>query len=173
MAKKRRSGSKVSLETFQIPWIDLGDLTTSQAAPAATARDYAAVVALTATGIVLWDVNYGYNVSEIRFSTTADADAHVVDVLVASGEDEFVRACTLTLTGGTQTAPAGARPTAGTFVDTMVLSNSAWPGDIEVIESGNNYISRLLIDLLGYDKIIFHATSLEGSSTLTIEGRGF
>ncbi len=171
---KRKNISKIGLATPLISWIDLGDLSSSQAALAVTARDYAAVVALAAAKKVLWDVQIGYNCIEVRFSTDAAADAQVVDVLAASGEDEFVRIATLTLTGGAQTAPAKARAVAGTYCDTMVISNTAWHGSIEVVEGGaNDYISRFVVDLLGYDKVLFHATTLAGSTTITIEGRGF
>lgn len=173
MAKQKKGGS-TCLATPLIGWIDIGDLSTAQAAPAATARAYATVIALTSTGIALWDVSYGYNCIEVRFSTTADADAQVVDVLVSSGEDQFVRCATLTLTGGTQTAPAGARATAGVYCDTMVLSNNAWPGSMEVVQGGGtDYIARFTMDLLGYDKVLFHATTLADSTSITIEGRGF
>lgn len=174
MPNRRSGSSRVTLETFQIGWIDLGDITTAQAAPAVTARAYATVNALTATGIVKWDVRYGYNCIEVRFSTNADADSSVVDVLVASGNDHYVRAATLTLTGGTQTAPIGARAAAGVYVDTIVISNKEWHGDMQVVQaSGGNYIARFVMDLLGYEKVVFHATTLQASSTLTIEGRGF
>ena len=171
---KQKSIRKISIATPLITWIDIGDLSTSQAAPAATARASATVLALTATGIALWDIPIGYNCIEVRFSTKADGDDQVVDVLAASGTDEFVRVATLTLKGGTQTAPAGARATAGVYCDTMVISNKAWPGDMEVVEGGgNDYIARFVMDLLGYDKILFHATTLKASTIITVEGRGF
>ena len=171
---KKKGSPRSAIETLQIPWIDLGDITASQAAPAVTARAYAAVVALGSTKVKLWDLPVGYNCIEIRFSTTAAADADVVDVLVASGEDHFVRVATLTLTGGAQTAPVGARAVAGTFVDTIVVTNKRWHGAIEVVQAaGGDYVARFTMDMLGYDKVVFHATTLESSSTLTIEGRGF
>jgi len=173
MAKRRAIG-KISLATPLITWIDIGDLSSSQAAPAVTARDYATVLALTSTGIALWDVRLGYNCIEARFSTDADGDDQVVDILVASGEDEFVRAGTLTLKGGKQTAPVGARAAAGVYCDTMILNNKAWDGDMEVVQGGGtDYIARFAMDLLGYDKVLFHATTLANSTTITIEGRGF
>ena len=171
---KRLTVGKINPVSSIIPWIDLGDLSSSQAAPGNTARAYDTVLALTATGIALWDIPIGYTCIEVRFSTTADADSQVVDVMAASGEDEFVRIATLTLTGGKQTAPAGARAVAGTYCDTMVLTNNKWPGAMEVVENaGADYISRFMMDLLGYDKILFHATTLAGSTSITIEGRGF
>jgi len=171
---KRRSGSKTALETTQITWIDLGDITASQAAPAVTARAYATVAALGATKVKLWDIPLGYNCIEIRFSTNAASDDHVVDVLVASGEDHFVRVATLALEGRSQTAPATARPSAGVFVDTITISNKAWHGDMEVVQAeATDYIARFTMDLMGYDKIVFHATTLKASGTITIEGRGF
>lgn len=174
MPNRRSGSSRVTVETFQIGWIDLGDITTSQAAPAVTARAYATVNALTATGIVAWDVRYGYNCIEVRFSTNADAEAHVIDVLVSSGVDHYVRVATLTLTGGTQTAPIGARAAAGVYVDTIVISNQEWHGDMEVVQaSGTNYIARFSMDLMGYEKVLFHATTLAANKTITIEGRGF
>lgn len=174
MPNRRSGSSRVTVETFQIGWVDLGDITAEQAAPAVTARAYATVKALTATGIVEWNVRHGYNCIETRFSTNADGEAHVVDVLVSSGEDHFVRAATLTLTGGTQTAPIGARAAAGVFVDTIVISNKAWHGDMDVVQAaGENYIARFVMDLMGYEKVLFHATTLTADKTITIEGRGF
>ena len=173
MSDKRVTGRKTAIETQQINWVDLGDLSSAQAAIGVTARAYATVLALTSTGIVHWNVPMSYNCIEVRFSTDAEDDAQVIDVLVSSGSDQFVRAATLTLTGGTQTAPAGARAAAGVYCDTMVLSNNAWHGEMEVVQSGTDYIARFTMDLLGYDHVVFHATTLAANTTITIEGRGF
>jgi len=150
------------------PWGLVGSITASKAALGVTGRKPADIAAFAAGSYALWEVPLRINTAEIKFSTTADADGQVVNVYAARGNSDYVFVMTLTLTGGTQTGP-----NSDVYVDTIVESAAAWKASsTQVINSAGNHIARWRIDLDGYSRVLFVATTLVTSSTLRIEGSG-
>jgi len=152
------------LATVQETWTTLGTITASQATLAVGGRDYATVDALATTKTVTFEPQIWANDMELRFQTTADADAHVVEMWIARGRtDHYDLAAVLTLTGGKQVADG-----AYVFVDTITATETfSVPGTI--IHSAADSIARYDVNLDGYSRVVFIATTLECSSTLTIQ----
>ena len=151
------------------PWGLIGEITASKAALAITGRKASDIAAFARGSYALWEVPLRINTAEIKFSTTADADAHVVDVYAARGNSDYVLVGTLTLTGGTQTGP-----NSDVYVDTMVESDIDWEASgTDVIRSTGDHIARWYIKLMGYSRLLFIATTLETDATLRIEGSGY
>ena len=150
------------------PWGLIGEITASKAALGVTGRQAADVAAFAAGSYALWEVPIRVNTAEIKFATDADADAHVVNVYAARGNSDYALIGALTLTGGTQTGPDS-----NVYVDTMVEGTMVWKSSgTQVIDTANNGISRWRIDLDGYSRLLFIATTLASSTTLQVYGSG-
>ena len=150
------------------PWGLIGEITASKAALAVTGRKASDIAAFARGSYALWEVPLRINTAEIKFSTTADADAHVVDVYAARGNSDYVLVGTLTLTGGTQTGP-----NSNVYVDTIVEGGIVWNTSCtEVINTAGNHIARWIINLVGYNRILFIATTLASNTTLQVYGSG-
>jgi len=108
------------------------------------------------------------NAVEVRFQTTADADSHVVEMWGSRMHDHFTLLATLTLTGGTQEADNDLY-----FVDTIVATNEKLPQAGTVCDSATNRICRYYVDLAGYDKVLFLASTLETDASLAIQMAGY
>ena len=150
------------------PWGLIGSITASKSALGVTGRKASDVAAFASGSYALWEVPLRINTAEIEFSTTADADSQVVNVYAARGNSDYVFVGTLTLTGGTQTGP-----NSNVYVDTIVEGGVVWKSSgTEVINSAGNHIARWMINLVGYSRVLFIATTLVASSTLQIYGSG-
>jgi len=169
-------GAVVSVATPQSLWDDIGTITSSSTTPAVGARDYSAMwTDLSAAETVKWDVDGDTTGIELRFQTSANADAHVVEMWLASGatyaggtsEESFMLGAIFTLTGGQQVGP-----NTNVFVDTIERTDYTL-GSSAISDSGNDRVATYRVDLRGYKKVIFIATTLESSSTLYVDARRY
>ena len=122
----------------------------------------------TQTTYLGYTVPQDINAAEFRFQTTADGDSHVVEVWGSRGPTHFTLLATLTLTGGTQEADNSLY-----FVDTIVASTENLPKAGVVCDSAANRICRYCVDLCGYDKLLFIATTLASGTTLAVQSGGY
>ena len=176
---RTRTGELIQPTTLTNPssyWDTAGTITTSQATLGVSARDFSAVwTDLSDAKTVKWAVPEDVSGVEFRFQTDDNADAHVVEMWVSAGtiyrdgsqEEHFMLGGTFTLTGGQQVGP-----NTNVFVDTftvteMIINNG------EVVDSGNDRVSVYKVDLRGYKRAVFIATTLEGSATLRLDVRNF
>jgi hypothetical protein len=171
-------GQKMHPVSPRQPWTNIGTITTSTTTPAATARDYSTMAAMSPTAIAHWKIPYDLDSLELRFQTTANADSNVLEMWLARGhyyddgstEDSFTLATILTLTGGSQTGP-----NSNYFVDTITETSNTWIASSTIIDSGNNRICRYKFKPCGYSEIIFVDTTIaeEGTTTVYIDGSWF
>lgn len=108
-----------------------------------------------------------WNAVELRFQGVVNNTADVVSIWGARGHDHFTRLAVLTLTTGLQVGDDSKL-----FIDTIVASNEALPKVGAVCDSGNDRICRYVVDLAGYSKLLFLATTLN-SASLKIEAGGY
>lgn len=175
----QRSIQPVMLSSPQSRWQELGTITSSQAIPAVTDRDYAAVAALTDAKTIVWDL--GSDVGrkrQLSFQTTADADSTTVVLLgfadIASTTsagantltDDAVYLGTIVLTGGQQTGKHS-----NVYVDTAVATDGVW--SFSVIDSGNDRRCVVEFSDKGFKHVVMIATTLQAGSTLYAEARKF
>jgi len=164
-----------SLRTVHELWRTLKtDITVQGTTLAVTARAWDDVdqyfpPAATSTNTYLYyNVGKYVNTLELRFQTTADGDSQVLETWGARGEDHFTMLNQLTLTGGTQEADNSLF-----FVDTITNAVEGLPKSAGLIDSGNNRIARVAVELAGYSKLLFLATTLVASSTLRVQVTGY
>lgn len=160
------------------PWMSIGSLTSSTTTPAATARDYSTMVAMPSTATVRWKIPYDVDTLELRFQTTENADANVIEMWLARGnyyddkttEDSFTLATILTTTGGSQTGP-----NSNFFGDTITETSNVWMATSTIIDSGTNRICRYKFKPSGYSELMFICTTLAdaGTTTVYIDGSWF
>jgi len=167
----------VSLGSPRSLWTELGTITATQAYPAVGDRDYTTVNALTDANVVEWDVENWGRKAMLTFQTTANADATVVSILGFAGDksistagartldDDAIYLGTLTLTGGQQTGKHS-----NVYVDTIASSEDGLCS-FSVSDSGNDRRCVAEFGTKGIKRIVFIATTLQGSSTLYVEGR--
>lgn len=167
-----------ALVTPIVPWVQTGSISASQATLAVNARDYSTVAALAATKHTLWKVPADVSGCFMRFQTSTNADAHVVEVWVAAyeayadstTEDQFMLGCILTLTGGQQVGP-----NSNVFCDT--IAKTATTGVLcegDVIDSGaNERVALYRCDLQGYKRVVFIATTLAGGKIIIPDVRWY
>jgi len=164
-----------ALATPGVPWHRLGNTITVQSADIdVTQRDYSTLWGFNDANTLLWEVSDDVTAVELRFSTTADADAQVVQIWVAANdytagnvEDSFGLGATLTLTGGKQPGPYG-----NYFVDTIVATNGIFTGS-EVVDSGNDRMALYRVDLRGWKKVVIVATTLTAKTEIYADVRYF
>lgn len=166
--QNRKAFMPIGIHSLQLNWQNYGSISAVQAALAATARAWADVDALAANKKVLYKHTSDINIGEFRFETDTDGDVHVVDVYVSAGQDHFTRMVTLTITGGTQTSDNGV------FCRTIAKSNEKWPTAVEVVTfaDGADDMGRVIVDLFGWDYVLFIATTLQSGKTLRVQGKG-
>lgn len=159
-------------------WVEIGNLSTAQAYPAVTARDYTSVSALADAATIVWDMsNEPQRKRQLSFQTTADADSTTIALLgfadrnsttptgANTNDDRAVYLGQIVLTGGTQTGQHS-----NVYVDTAVATDACWYFD--VCDSGND--RRCVINIAsnqGYKLVYIVATTLAGGSTLYAEAR--
>lgn len=155
-----------------VPWRELGTITDANATLDVGDRDYTTVWALADVNTIKWDVPDDASGVEFRFQTSADGDAHVVEIWIArdatyngsTTDDQFMLGAILTLTGGTQVGPHS-----NVFVDTISAAEYIL-SDGEVCDSEANRICVWRVDLRGYKKVLIIATTFEASKTLYADG---
>lgn len=155
-------------------WTALGTITASNSALLVDAQDYSSVDDLPDANTVMWDIPAEADEIELRFQTTADGDAQVLNIYLARGaaytdgstEDSYVLAVILTLAGGTQVAP-----NSNVFCDAISEDQDYGNIGVEWDDSTSERIGRYIITKLrGYKKLLIIATSLAGSTTLYVDG---
>ena len=163
--------------TPQIPWAELGTITSEQAYPAVNARDYATVAALAAANRVIWPIHNSATGFMLRFQTDADADSHTVQLmgfadakmLNAAGaviDDHAMFLGQLVLTGGLQTGPHS-----NVFADTIVATDGIW--SFSVLDSAADRIAVVKGDTKGVKVMVAVVSTLQAAATLYIEGRTY
>ena len=165
-----------------VPWENLGSITVAQATLAVNGRDYSTVGDLANTKVV--DVNLPADGAtwEFRFRTDDNADADVIEMWVCpfsamrdGTEEVFTHGLTADLTGGTGDAYDTSAGTYGAahFVDTISVSDQGCLTSYEIANSGGNDQALLRVRLRGWNKLTFIATTLQGSTTLYVDGRQY
>jgi len=166
----------VMLASPQARWTEIGTITASNVYPAVTNRDYTTVTALPDANNVEWELDNWARKAMFSFQTTADADATVVSVIgfadnksydTSGGlslDDDGIYCGALTLTGGLQTGKHS-----NVYVDTISAASGVLT--FTVSDSGNDRRAIVECNTKGFKKLVFVATTLQGSSTLYVEGR--
>ena len=170
---RTRSGDAIQpafTTTPQSLWEELGPLTVQQAYPAVGNRDATAIDAVAEANMVGWDVPNDASGFMMMVETSADADAQVLEILVAAGDtqrngvtdDNYLYGGTLTLTGGTQTGS-----NSNVFCDTCtttdgVLSLTALDG------AGNNRVAVVTGDTRGFKRFKFCTSTLAAKTEVYI-----
>ena len=166
--------SEGSVRTAHLPWKTVGTIDTVGATLAVTARKWSDFSAYFPPNTAL-TTYLGYNVSpylntiEVRFQCTAAADANVIQMWGAKGEDHFTLLATLTLAGGTQ---SGDTDQTLVFVDTITASTENLPVAGVVIDGagGQDNIGRYAVHLAGYSKLVFNATTFNSNVRVQVSG---
>lgn len=156
-----------SLLTEQLPWTPIGSWTAAAAAtPAVAARAYGDVESL--AGAYIFTPRADRNAIEIRFTGSTDGHSLVFDLMACRGNgDYFTRIATITCTVGTMQKGSASV----LFVDTIVLSNTAWPtAKIEAISDAGNYAAKVWLDGMGYAAFALVATTINGTATAEYSG---
>ena len=131
----------------QYDWVQIGNLSTEQAALAVTGRDNASVVALTATGRIIWTPDDGTAAAALRFRVNGtDGDQFQVLIYGARGADYYTLIADLTLDQGTQDWSSGH------FVDVIVAAEQWVPG--LRTSSKSNEIGMVYLNTAGFDRFV-------------------
>lgn len=143
----------VDYET-QYDFLQIGTITSAQAALAVTARDNVSVDDLAAIKKVIWRPDQGTAAAILRFRVDGtEDDAPVIEMYGAKGADYYTRIATLTLAQGTQDWSGGH------FVDEITLSNEAWAHGIRA-DSVTDEVGRVVFNTGGFDRFLFIASTL-------------
>ena len=162
-------------------WKNIGSITASQATLAVGARDYSSVwETLASTKKVTWEVPNDVSGCFFRFHTDSHEDAHTVEMWVAahsnykedsSTEDHFMLGAELALVGGQQVGP-----NSNVFVEQITKTASTGilaEGDTLDSGAGLDRVALYRLDLQGWKRVVFIATTLEASSTLRVDSRKY
>jgi hypothetical protein len=87
--------------------------------------------------------------------------------MIGGTEESFQLGAVLTLTGGQQVGPGS-----NVFVDTVAALEYTLT-DSEVADSGGDRIAVWRVDLRGYKKVMFLATTLHAAKTLKVDTRWY
>ena len=160
-----------SVRTDNYGWERGGETTTAYTSPAVNERDYANLIANHSDAIVFTLEPYRWNSITVRFIVDDDADDTVFDVFASKGQDYFTRICTLTLVGGTASAPSTSTGSAAVFVDTITITNEVWATDIKEVDAGGaDRQSTVTWDMRGYDTYAFIGTTVDDTTLVQITG---
>jgi hypothetical protein len=159
-----------ALRTDSFGWELGGETATAYTSPAVNERDYTNFVANHADAVTFTIDPYRWNTLEARFIVDDDADDTVFDVFASRGQDFFARMCTLTLVGGTASAPGTSTDAnSAVFVDTITVTNSEWFSTITTV-SGTNVQAKIMWDMNGYDTWSFVGTTVDDTTKVQITG---
>lgn len=137
---------------------------------AVTARDDASVEALADAKKVIIILPPGIVSAEFRFRFNGIAgDQHILEMFAAAGVDFYNHIVTLTLDQGTQQHTAGAAGTGIWFIDTVAPSNETnrWLTDRTEITDSSNHIGGYTMNMHGYDRLWFVASTLDTANAGT------
>lgn len=152
--------------TASVPthWFNVGSITESTTAFTATGRAVATANSTGTTKVVTLPFEMSVpRALLLRFrSDSNEDDTNVIDMCVARGNDDYTRIATLTTTQGQQLDSGSIY-----FCDTITPSNEDALFDGEESNIAN-YIAHYYVRTLGFDKIIFQATTLN-STTVYID----
>lgn len=164
---------RVVITKPEVAWRAVGSITEPNTTLAVGDRTWDAIVDATDPNwLVIENLPPDAKNIQLRFRTDADDDDDVVEVWYCASEyvtgtayyDSFTLGTTLTIKGGKQTTAQ-----ADVFVDTCTAVDA---GLISVIsDSAGDRIVTVTIGLGGAKALAFVATTLETSSTLSIEAR--
>jgi len=172
------SVSPVILGSPSYRWVELGPITSEQAIPAVTAREYSEVIGLPDAKVFVWNIENWGRKAMLSFQTTADADSTTVVLLGFADRlmkdqygnlslgDDAVYGGQLVLTGGTQTGSHG-----NVYADTIVATDGVFT--FSVMDSAANRRCIVAFQTNGLKTIVGIATTLQASSTLYAYGRLF
>ena len=133
------------------------------------------MIALTDGKTIKFDIPELATLADLRFETKADADAHVVELWVASAqymadgstEDQFTLGAIFTLTGGKQQATVS-----NFFVDTIAITASNGVLiDGTVLDNATDRMATYRVNMRGWRKAIMIATTFEAATTLYAHAR--
>lgn len=157
-------------------WEEIGTITDSESYPAVGDRDYTTVSGAFVEDVnrVTWELPSYARKVQLSFQTTANADsttvelmgfadARSIDTAGAYVDDDAMYLGTLVLTGGQQVGKHS-----NVYVDTIVATDGICA--FSVLDSAAN--RRCVVEFNSKVKIIVAvASTLQGSSTLYVEGR--
>ncbi|KKN71916.1 hypothetical protein LCGC14_0415620 [marine sediment metagenome] len=156
-------------EVLSYKFEEKGTLTTSQAALGTTTLAQAVAEALTATGIMVFDVDKGTPAIELRFRGALDGDADVPLIYgIRTGDDKdrsnfggFYRKLAVlgTVVGTGQKSSA-----TDLFVDTVTETTGLGVEAGKANSDAANGIGSYILKLGGYDRILICASTLNSSS---------
>ena len=131
----------------QYDWVQLGVLSTEQAALAVDGRDNASVAALTATGRLIWTPDDGTASAMLRFRVNG-TENNQFQVLIygARGADYYTLIADLTLDQGTQDWSSGH------FVDVVTVTEQWVPG--LRVSSKSDEIGMVHLNTAGFDRFV-------------------
>ena len=120
----------------------------------------------------LWyNVTPYINTIELRFQTTASGNSQTLETWGSRGEDHFTMLHQLTLTGGDQEGDDSLF-----FVDVITNAVEGLPKSAGLVDADGasaNRIARVAVELAGYSKMLFLATTLVASSNLRVQVSGY
>lgn len=154
MGSKLKTDLK-GVETVQLSWSSAGTILASTAhgdtALTEAERDFATANAL--TNAVSYTIPQEINYIEVRFVlTTNEADVDIDIWAIRSADTEMCRVCTLDVVCGQQDADDATHH----YADTCTISNNQWLTTVSSIVPGTDHMARILFDVCGYDRILFH-----------------
>lgn len=164
------------LATVPADWETVGTISVAGSTLAVSGRSWSSVKAYfpgntsytgTPTTYIGYQVPMDWNAIELRFQGTTNNESNVVQMWGSRWDDHFTLLATLTLTTGLQVGDSSAL-----FVDTIVATNEGLSKAGVVCDSAHDRISRYVVDLNGYSKLLFIATTL-GSTALQVEVAGY
>ena len=153
--------------TNQYKWVKDGDIingvtydgkiTIASTTPTVTERDDATIEAIADAYKVIIRPPSGTVAMEIRFrGNGTTADQHVIDVYAAAGVDHYDLVETLTIDQGTQIDTGIIY-----FFDTIGEAGEKWITATSALSTSTNNIGRWLVNVYGYDRFLFLATTLD------------
>ena len=135
---------------------------------AVTARDNTSVEALATAKKVIFYVPQGWVSIEFRFRFNGiAADQHVLQCFASAGQDFYRFFGQLTLDQGTQQHTSGAAGTGIWFIDTVVPATESWHTTVTELTSTSNHIGGYTMNLHGYDRFWFVASTLDTANAGT------
>jgi len=171
----------VEITTPMCQWENIGSITSSQATLAVSARDYTSVwQTLDSAKKAAWEVSNDVSGCFFRFHTDSHEDAHTVEMWVAAHEnykddsdtkDHFMLGAELSLVGGQQVGP-----NSNVFVEQITkTANTGILAEGDTLDSGAGLdrVAIYRLDLQGWKRVVFIATTLEAGTTLYCDARGY
>jgi hypothetical protein len=160
-------------EVLSYEFRKVGTITTAQAALATTELAQAVAEALTATGIMVFDIEKGTPAIELRFRGDTDADADVPLIYgIRTGDNKdkanfggFYRKLAVL---GTTVGTGQASSATDLFADVVTLTTDLGVEAGRANSDAANGIGSFILKLGGYDRILICASTLN-SATFSVD----